>query len=161
MSTWLGVSVAVPLGIGLCTSFGALRTGASEWHIRLRKPKYNVPHSALLPVFCILYTFQGIASYLVANEMVVPQKTAELVAARAGHLGLGFYWLQLTFLVFWVPLLAFGPSLKLATADIGGSAVFQLLAMIEFFRLSVSGGLIMLVSFLATTALTFWNAALI
>ncbi|KAI8320765.1 hypothetical protein GQ54DRAFT_207734 [Martensiomyces pterosporus] len=161
MSAWLGLSIAVPLGIGLGTSFGALRPGASEWHIRLRKPTYNAPHAALLPVFCLLYTLQGIASYLVANEMVVPHKTPELVAARAGHLGLGFYWLQLTFLVFWPPLLAYGPSLKLAIADIAVSTLFQLLAIVQFFRLTVAGGLVMLLCFFATAALTAWNAALI
>ncbi|KAJ2056870.1 hypothetical protein GGI17_005961 [Coemansia sp. S146] len=161
MSSWSVLSVAVPLGLGLYASFGALRSGASEWHTRLRKPKYNPPHSALMPLFALLFTLEGIAAFLVSNEMVLARHTPEFVAVRAGQLGLGFYWLQLTFLIFWPALLAFGPSLKLALANITVAMLFHLAAMVEFFRLTVSGGMMMLLCFFVISALTAWNAALI
>ncbi|KAJ1834247.1 hypothetical protein IWW55_003378 [Coemansia sp. RSA 2706] len=161
MSSWLAVSVAVPLSIGLGTSFTVLRPGAIDWHRRLRKPKYNAPHPALLPLFAVLYTLGGISTYLVSNEMILAQHTSELVAARAGQLGLGFYWLGLTFIVFWPRLLAFGPSLKLALADVVVGGVFMLLAMVQFFRLTAAGGLLMLLCFGSLAALGTWNAALV
>ncbi|KAJ2476341.1 hypothetical protein IWW56_004973 [Coemansia sp. RSA 2131] len=161
MSSWIAVSVAIPLSLGLGTSFTALRPGAIDWHRRLRKPKYNVPHEALLPLFAFLYTIGGIGAYLVCNEMILARHTPELVAARAGRLGLGFYWLGLTFTVFWPRLLAFGPSLKLALADMAVGGLFMFLAMIQFFRLTVVGGLLMLVCFASVTALGTWNAVLV
>ncbi|KAJ2815582.1 hypothetical protein IWW50_006782, partial [Coemansia erecta] len=147
--------------IGLCTSFTALRPEAVDWHRRLRKPKYNAPHQALLPLFAFLYTIGGIGAYLVCNEMILARHTLELVAAQAGQLGLGFYWLGLTFTVFWPRLLAFGPSLKLALADVVVGGLFMFLAMIQFFRLTVAGGLLMLVCFASIAALGTWNAALV
>ncbi|KAJ2888141.1 hypothetical protein IWW38_004996 [Coemansia aciculifera] len=161
MSSWSGLSVAVPLVLGLYASFGALRSGASEWHTRLRKPKYNPSHAALMPIFALILTLEGMATYLVSNEMVLAQHTPELVAVRAGQLGLGFYWLQLTFLIFWPALLAFGPSLKLALANITVSMLFHLVAMVEFFRLTVAGGLLMMLCFFLVLAFAAWNAALI
>ncbi|KAJ2458159.1 hypothetical protein GGF42_002244 [Coemansia sp. RSA 2424] len=161
MSSWVGLSVAVPLGLGLYASFGALRSGASEWHARLCKPRYNPPHSVFMPIFALILTLEGIAAYLVSNEMILAQHTPEFVAVRAGQLGLGFYWLQLTFLIFWPALLAFGPSLKLALANVTVAMLFQLAAMVEFFRLTVAGGMLMLLCFFVVSALTAWNAALI
>ncbi|KAJ2161766.1 hypothetical protein GGF46_001185 [Coemansia sp. RSA 552] len=161
MSNWFGVSVAVPLGIGLCTTFAALRPGSADWHLRLRKPRYNAPHEALLPIFVLLFTLGGIGSYLVANEMTLAQHTPAPVAARAGQLGLGFYWLGLTFAAFWPRLMAFGPSLVLALADLGVGGMFYVLAMVQFFRLSILGGLLLLVCVGGIAGLATWNAALV
>ncbi|KAJ2082257.1 hypothetical protein H4R24_001703 [Coemansia sp. RSA 988] len=161
MSSWFALSVALPLSIGLCTSFSALRPEAIDWHRRLRKPKYNAPHSSLLPLFVLMYTIGGTGAYLVSNEMMLAQHTPELVAARAGQLGLGFYWLALTFIVLWPRMLAFGPSLKLALVDLTVGGLFQFLAMIQFFRLTAMGGMMLLMCFLGTVALAVWNGALI
>ncbi|KAI9505496.1 hypothetical protein GGI25_001000 [Coemansia spiralis] len=161
MSTWIGLSVAAPLGIGLCASYSALRPGASGWHRRLRKPKYNASHSSLLPLFAAIYAIEGIATCLVSNEMVVGHSTRELVAAQAGHWGLGFYWLSLTFLVFWPALIASESWLEIAMADIAVAGVFQFLALVQFFRLTTIGGLLQLLCFFVTLALGVWNAALI
>ncbi|KAJ2743259.1 hypothetical protein GGI20_003887 [Coemansia sp. BCRC 34301] len=114
-----------------------------------------------MPAFALLFTLEGIAAYLVSNEMTLAQHTPEFVAVRAGQLGLGFYWLHLTFLMLWPALLAFGPSLKLALANITVAMLFQLAAMVEFFRLAVAGGVLMLLCFFAISTLTAWNAALI
>ncbi|KAJ2607816.1 hypothetical protein H4S08_004684, partial [Coemansia sp. RSA 1365] len=138
-----------------------LRPEAVDWHRKLRKPKYNAPHSLLLPLFVFMYTIGGTGAYLVSNEMTLAQHTPELVAAQAGKLGLGFYWLGLTFIVLWPRMLAFGPSLKLALADLTIGGVFQFLAMIQFFRLTAIGGLMLLVCFFGTAALAIWNGALI
>ncbi|KAJ1999820.1 hypothetical protein GGI04_004412 [Coemansia thaxteri] len=151
----------MPLGVGLIASLGALRSDASDWHNRLRKPKYNPPHWALMPTFALIYTLEGIAAYLVSNEMMLAHRTPEDVAARAGQLGLGFYWLHLTFLIIWPALLASGTSLKLALANITVAMLFLLAAMVEFFRLTVGGGMLMLLCFFAVSTLTAWNAALI
>ncbi|KAJ2381078.1 hypothetical protein H4S02_006376, partial [Coemansia sp. RSA 2611] len=70
-----------------------------------------------MPLFALVLALEGIAAFLVSNEMILARHTPELVAVRAGQLGLRFYWLQLTFLIFWPALLAFGPSLKLALAN--------------------------------------------
>ncbi|KAJ2697254.1 hypothetical protein FB645_005969 [Coemansia sp. IMI 203386] len=160
MSSWSALSIAVPLGLGMALAHGGLRGGSIGWYNRLRKPRYNPPHSVLLPLLAGIYTLQGIASYLVANEMILAQHTVESVATRAGQLGLGFYWLEITFLVFW-PMLMSYESLKLALADLVVAVGFQFLAMVQFFRLSVVGGLIMLVCFFALSALGVWNAALV
>ncbi|KAJ2654625.1 hypothetical protein IWW48_005989 [Coemansia sp. RSA 1200] len=164
MSSWLGLSVGIPLGIGLGASYKALRPGASGWHSRLHKPKYNVPHSMLLPLFTALYTIEGVATYLVSNEMVLGnssnQETA--VVVQAGHWGLAYYWLSLTFLVFWPALVASGPMyVKAAMADISLAVVLQLLALVQFFRLSTAGGLLHLLCFFVTHTLAVWNLALI
>ncbi|KAJ1933036.1 hypothetical protein EC988_009253 [Linderina pennispora] len=157
MSSWIVPAVFVPVALGVGTSFKALSN--SDWHTRLRKPKYNAPHASLLPVLVLLYTLQGIGSYLVSNEMVVGDYTAELVAQIAGQAGLGFFWLQLTFLAFWPRLLACG--VRLALADLCVAVVVQVLGMIQFFRVSVAGGLLMLVSLLGCVALGVWNLALV
>ncbi|KAJ2241437.1 hypothetical protein GGI13_007333 [Coemansia sp. RSA 455] len=114
-----------------------------------------------MPLFALIFTLEGIAAFLVSNEMMLARHTPEFVAVRAGQLGLGFYWLQLTFLIFWPALLAFGPSLKLALANITVAMLFQLAAMVEFFRLTISGGMMMMLCFFAISTLTAWNAALI
>ncbi|KAJ1721467.1 hypothetical protein LPJ61_006038 [Coemansia biformis] len=161
MSSWLGVSVAVPLGLGLATSFAALHPAAVDWHRRLRKPRYNAPHGALMPLLALVYTAGGVGSYLVSSEMELARHTPELRAAQAGKMGLGFYWLGLTFVVFWPRLVAFGPSLRLALADLATGTVLQFLAMIEFFRLTAVGGLLMLVCFAVSAGLATWNGALV
>ncbi|KAJ2846432.1 hypothetical protein GGI22_006248 [Coemansia erecta] len=163
MSSWIGLSIGLPLSIGLGASYKALRPGSSGWHSRLHKPKYNVPHSLLLPLFAGLYTVEGMATYLVSNEMVLGgTNSREAVAVQAGHWGLGFYWLSLTFLFFWPALVASGPMfVKAAMANISIAAVLQLLALVQFFRLTVAGGLLHLVCLLVTQTLAVWNAALI
>ncbi|KAJ2795469.1 hypothetical protein H4R21_005099 [Coemansia helicoidea] len=161
MSSWVVVSVGVPVGLGLATSYAPLHPTAADWYRRLRKPRYNAPHNILLPALAVAYTAGGIGSYLVAGEMELARHTPELRAAQAGRLGLGFYWLGLTLAVLWPRLLAFGASPHLALADLAAAALLQLLAMIQFFRLTATGGLLMLLCFGVSAALATWNAALV
>ncbi|KAJ1802452.1 hypothetical protein LPJ75_006183 [Coemansia sp. RSA 2598] len=168
MSSWSALSIAVPLGLGMALAHGGLRESSIGWYNRLYKPKYNPPHRLLLPLFAAIYALQGIASYLVVNEMILAQHTAEPIATRAGQLGLGFYWLEITFLIFWPMVISYessrqcsGWALKLALVDLVVAVGFQFLAMVQFFRVSVVGGLIMLVCFFALSALGVWNAALV
>lgn len=162
MSSWFGVSVAIPLGVGIFTSFEALRSRASGWHTRLRKPQYNPPHASLLPLLAFVYTLEGMATFLVSNEMVLAQHTSdELLAVRSGHLALRFYWLHWSLLAIWPVLLAYGPSLNLAMADLCLSVVWLFASMIECFRLSTGGGLLMLLCLFVILPLAVWNGALI
>ncbi|KAI7822830.1 hypothetical protein BX661DRAFT_200341 [Kickxella alabastrina] len=166
MSSWSALSIAVPLSVGLGLSFNSFRRSSSSWHNQLRKPKYNIPHRHLLPVFAGLYTIQGLAAYLASNEMMLSHHTPEYTAVRAGQLGLGFYWLGLTFLAFWPMILASsatfgGWGLRWALVDLVVAVGFEFLAMVQFFRLGVGGGLMMLACFLVLAALALWNAALV
>ncbi|KAJ2782007.1 hypothetical protein GGI15_003055 [Coemansia interrupta] len=166
-------TAGVPLCAGMGLAFSALRPSAAGWHNRLRKPKYNIEHRMLMPLFAAIYTLQGLAAYLATNEMMLAQRTSETIATRAGQLGLGFYWLGLTFLVFWPPIIGYesshspghghghGWALKLAMVDMAVALGFQFLAMVQFFRLTAVGGLIMLLVFFAMKALGVWNAALV
>ncbi|KAJ1722441.1 hypothetical protein LPJ53_003125 [Coemansia erecta] len=173
MSSWSALSIGVPLCAGMGLAFSTLRPSAAGWHNRLRKPTYNIEHRMLMPLFAAIYTLQGLAAYLATNEMMLAQRTSEMIATRAGQLGLGFYWLGLTFLVFWPSIIGYesshspghghghGWALKLAMVDIVVALGFQFLAMVQFFRLTAVGGLIMLLVFFAMTALGVWNAALV
>ncbi|KAJ1642484.1 hypothetical protein LPJ64_005672 [Coemansia asiatica] len=167
MSSWSALSIAVPLGLGMSLAHRWFRSESIGWYNRLRKPRYNPPHRLLLPSLALIYVLQGISSYLAANEMILAQHTSEPVATRAGQLGLGFYWLEITFLIFWPLLISYesqmgsGWMLKLALVDLVVAVGFQFLAMVQFFRLSVIGGLVMLACFFALTTLGIWNAALV
>ncbi|KAJ2780933.1 hypothetical protein H4R18_003180 [Coemansia javaensis] len=161
MSTWLSVSVAVPLCLGVGPSFAVLRPEAADWHRRLRKPRYGVTHGALLPLVALVSVVGGIGAHLAASEAELARHTPELRAARVGQVGLGFYWLGLTFLALWPRLVALGPSLRLALADVAVGGLLQLVATVQFFRLTAAGGLLLLLCFSASAALAAWNAALV
>ncbi|KAJ2448819.1 hypothetical protein EV183_005237 [Coemansia sp. RSA 2336] len=161
MSSWLAVSLAVPVGIGLGTSFSVLQPRAAGWYHRLRKPTNNVPFQALFPGFALLYTLCGISAYLAINEAMLAQNTQALKAVRAGQLGMGSFWLGLTFAVFWPRMLAWGPSLKLALANGVVAGMWFLVAAVQFFRLTVAGGMLMLACVAMLGGLGWWNASLI
>ncbi|KAJ2844881.1 hypothetical protein IWW36_005012, partial [Coemansia brasiliensis] len=161
MSSWLALSIAVPVGIGLSTSISVLQPGAVSWYYRLRKPKYNIPFQALLPGFALLYTLCGISAYLATNEMILAQHTQELKAVRAGQLGMGSFWLGLTFAVFWPRMLALGPSLKLALANGAVASIWLLIATVQFFQLTIASGMLMLTCVAMFCGLGWWNVSLV
>ncbi|KAJ1738825.1 hypothetical protein LPJ68_005235, partial [Coemansia sp. RSA 1086] len=80
---------------------------------------------------------------------------------RAGQLGMGSFWLGLTFAVFWPRMLALGPSLKLALANGVVANMWFLVAATQFFQLTIAGGMLMLSCVVMFGTLGWWNASLV
>lgn len=62
--TYIGISVAVCLIIGLLSGF-ATQSSVNDWYLQLNKPAFNPPNWIFAPVWTLLYIMMGIAAGIV------------------------------------------------------------------------------------------------
>lgn len=106
-------------GIGSLFTFSAIST----WYVYLNKPFFSPPNWIFGPVWTLLYTFMGIAAYLVWRRFQFGKK------ARAfWHV----YWTQLILNALW-SILFFGFKFT-------GLAFIEILAMWYFIARSIQEG---------------------
>lgn len=104
-----GLSLAVSIGIPLAGGIVGGITSAKDirgWYRQLKKPKWNPPDVLFGIMWPLLYTSQGVASWLVFRQNGVNRV-----------LPLSLYGAQLVLNWIWQPLFFKAHKLRLATAD--------------------------------------------
>jgi translocator protein len=129
----LVVSILLPQAAG---AIGALCTASSipSWYADLEKPWFNPPNWIFGPVWTILYIMMGAALYLVWRNGLADRKRKTAVALFAVQLALNLLW----------SILFFGMRSPLAgLVEIAFLWVFILAALMAFYRVSKSAGLLL------------------
>ena len=62
--TYIGISVAVCLLIGLLSGF-ATQSSVNDWYLHLNKPIFTPPNWIFVPVWTLLYIMMGVAAGIV------------------------------------------------------------------------------------------------
>lgn len=116
----LAVSIGVPLLSGQILGLLAVKD-VRGWYTKLRKPKWCPPNFLFAPIWTVLYTAGGVASWLVWKQKA---------AARA--LPLSLYAVQLVLNLAWTPIFFKTHRIDVALADAAamlGVAVAATVAM--------------------------------
>ena len=143
------LSLALPVGTGLLSALLSGDIGKS--YEKLVKPPFAPPGWLFGPVWLVLYLLMGYAAYRI---LLKKDNTPE---AREG---LFDYGVQLLFNFMWT-ILFFGFQFRLAAlVDILALLGFLLFAMIRFYRVDKTAGLLLLPYFLWTSFAAVLNAAI-
>ncbi len=149
MNEWLALAIAIAVCFG-AAALGSLPTvrGLREWYPSLRTPSWNPPNGVFGPVWTALYLAMAIAAWLVWRS------GTDLAVA------LGLFALQLALNVAW-SLVFFGQR-NVSGAFVVVVALWLAIAatLIEFIRIDLVAGLL-LVPYLAwVTFASFLNRAI-
>lgn len=129
--------MALFVGVPLLQGFAAASYTVSEvknWLSKLKQPRWRPPNWLFGPVWSVLYTVMGVASWLVWREGGF--------AAQAVPLGL--YCAHLIFNFAWTPIFFKAHRLDLALADLSVMLGLSVMATIEFFKVNPVAGYLML-----------------
>lgn len=122
-------AVSVPLGVGVLTSALSMSAVKSLWP-RLRKPPWCPPPSLFGPMWSVMYTFMGVASWFAGR-------------AGGGAAALVPYGVQLALNAAWNPLFFLGRRADIALVEIvalGGAAAYT---AVKFWQVSTVAGVLM------------------
>lgn len=122
----------------LVGAFGSLFTISEipTWYATLALPSWSPPSEVFAPVWLTLYTFMGVAAYMVFNH----RKTRDGVGSA-----LTLYAIQLVLNGAWSVIFFGFHMIGLAFAEILLLAFFVGLTTIRFWRISASAGVLMLI----------------
>ncbi|CAG9467036.1 unnamed protein product [Pedinophyceae sp. YPF-701] len=102
----LAGSIALPVGIGFAGAIWTIDEARGPWYRGLKKPRWNPPNRLFGPVWTVIYTTMGVASWMVARKGGAGAKTA-----------LAVYGANLVFNAAWSPLFFRYHKLKIAMSD--------------------------------------------
>ncbi len=141
---FVALPVAAGAGVGML-----IAPEIKGWYKTLRKPSWNPPNWLFGPVWTVLYTMMGIASYRVYK-------------AGGGALPMGLYTSQLVMNLAWSPLFFKTHKLGLASAEIVGLLGVLAATIVEFDKVDRTAALMMLpygawTSFAAALTVTIWQ----
>lgn len=145
------VALLLPLSLG---GVGAVATNRSvqTWYQTLRKPSFNPPDWVFGPVWTLLYTLMGLASWLVWRE-----RNKDRPAVQEA---LGWYSAQLLFNSVW-SIIFFGMRrIRLALVDIVALWGTLLITITRFFHVRESAAWLLLPYFLWVSFATLLNTAI-
>jgi len=141
---WLGVCFAA-------AAFGGLFM-PGEWYVTLRKPTWNPPGWIFGPVWTALYTMMAIAAWLVWKRG----------GFKVQRVALSFFLLQLLLNALWSPLFFGLHNPGFAFVDIVLLWLALLATLIQFLRVSVLAGSLLVpylawVTFASLLNWTLWR----
>jgi translocator protein len=141
---------AVALGIALAAPFVAAVLGGvatssslSTWYQRLKKPSWNPPSWIFGPVWTLLYTMMGVASWLVWKEGRTG-KERDLSTSAESRAALRLYGIHLVFNALW-SIIFFGlRRIGWAAAEI--AVLWSLIAatLVRFHRIKKLAGMLLI-----------------
>lgn len=142
----LPVALIIPL---VAATIGSIATNRSRfgWYRRLRKPTWNPPEWVFGPVWTLLFTAMGVASWLVwrrgqrssEEETVQDQRTTHAEVQGA----LTFYGIQLALNTLWSVIFFGLRRLDLALVEIVPFWTTILLTLVRFYRIHPVAGLLL------------------
>ena len=120
----LAVSIAIPNVGGVLSALGnspRKTSGTKEWYDSLKRSPLNPPPKIFAPVWTVLYTSMGIASYLIATDGGVLSDhfpcTKKVESQETRNLLFLGYGTQLLLNFLWSPLFFRQKKVKLAMLD--------------------------------------------
>lgn len=144
------ICIAIPLAVGTLSGF--LTRNSREIFENLNKPPLSPPGWLFPVVWTILFTFMGIASYLVLTSRAPAEDIASALKVYVVQLAFNFLW----------SILFFGLSLYLpAFFWLVLLELLILAATILFFRISHPAGILMLPYLLWVAFAGYLNLAII
>jgi len=159
----LGVALAVPF---VAAAIGGRATGKSvnTWYRTLRKPAWNPPGWVFGPVWTVLYTMMGIASWQVwrsGNGPTLEDNTlVEPAKKRVVNGALALYGVHLGFNVFWSVLFFGQRNIKWALAEIFVLWALIAATLVRFYRIKPEAGLLLVPYLLWSTFAAVLNATI-
>lgn len=145
------ISVIIPLAIGFISSF--LVGDSYEIFQELNKPSYTPPGWVFAPVWTILYTLMGIASYRIWMYGTENRGVRGALFTYGVQLILNFLW----------TIIFFGLQLRgLALIEIIILLIFIIITTIRFYRIDKTAGYLLIpyilwVSFAAILNFSIWR----
>lgn len=142
----IAISILIAQAAGIIGSVFTV-SGVQTWYTTITKPSWNPPSWVFGPVWITLYTFMGIASFLVWQQKESP----------GAKLALGIYGLHLALNALW-SILFFGlKNPGLAFAEIIILLIFILMTTFLFWRINTWAGILMLPYIIWVSFATFLN----
>ncbi|MCG8539380.1 MAG: tryptophan-rich sensory protein [Clostridia bacterium] len=148
--TALVVSIFIALSVGLLSSYFVMST--FEEYVELIKPSFAPPASVFAPVWTVLYTLMGIASYRI---WMYGTEREDVRSA------LFYYGLQLFFNFLWT-IIFFGLGLRgLAYLEIILLLILIIVTTVRFYRIDEIAGYLFIpyvlwVAFASVVNLSIW-----
>ncbi|GAB4823348.1 hypothetical protein N2152v2_010394 [Parachlorella kessleri] len=147
----MGNAISLALAVGVPVLGGgaiglSIRPDIDGWYKKVRKPKWNPPNWVFGPVWTVLYSAMGVASWRVWQ-------------AGGGQLPLTLYGIQLALNFLWSPLFFKKHDLNLASLDITVLLGVLAATIVEFNKVDPFAAQLLLPYLGWTTfatALTYW-----
>ncbi len=154
----LGLALLLPF-VAAAIGGAATASSVSTWYRTLRKPSWNPPAWIFGPVWTLLYTMMGVASWLVWKEGR-KGKASDLATDARSQGALGFYGVHLAFNALW-SILFFGMKrLDLAAAEIGVLWSMIAATAARFYQIKPLAGLLLVPYLLWATFASILNITL-
>ncbi|OSX77110.1 hypothetical protein BU14_0161s0030 [Porphyra umbilicalis] len=131
MALALAAAVGLPLVIGFAGSLISA-PGIRTWYPTLTKPSWNPPASVFGPVWSVLYTAMGYASYRVWRVVGLSPSALWIT-----------YGVQLALNAAWNPLMFAGQKIDVAMADIVALLIGATATAVKFGRVDAVAGRLM------------------
>ena len=160
---WRALPVALIIPF-VAATIGSVATSRSlfGWYRRLRKPTWNPPDWVFGPVWTVLFTAMGVASWLVwrRGQLSAEEETAQ--DQRAIHTevqgALTFYGIQLVLNTLWSVIFFGLRRLDLALIEIVPFWTTLLVTVVRFYRIHPTAGLLLVPYQLWVTFAALLNA---
>ncbi len=146
----LSISIAVCEMAGIIGSLFTIRK-IPTWYASLKKPSFRPPNRLFGPVWTLLYLLMGISAYLIWQEGLESLVVKEALVVFLMQLALNVVW-SIAFFGFESP---FGGLIVIAL--LWGAI---LLSIIEFIRLSLTAGLLLIPYIVWVSFAAVLNAAI-
>lgn len=131
MALPLAAAVGLPLVIGFAGSLISA-PGIRTWYPTLRKPSWNPPAAVFGPVWSVLYTAMGVASWRVWRVVGLSPSALWIT-----------YGVQLALNAAWNPLMFAGQKIDVALADIVALLAGATASAVQFGRVDALAGRLM------------------
>ncbi|KAK9813948.1 hypothetical protein WJX73_006152 [Symbiochloris irregularis] len=126
VASFIGLPLAAGIGVGV-----AIQHDVQHWYKHLKKPSWNPPDALFGPVWTVLYTAMGYASYLVFK-------------AGGGPVPLTLYGVQLALNLAWSPLFFKVKEIGFAVADITALVGVLVATIVEFHKVDPTAAYLLL-----------------
>eukprot|EP00892_Ulva_mutabilis_P010430 jgi/Ulvmu1/775/UM010_0149.1 len=147
---FLVASVGLNLGVGATLGILAVPS-IKKWYKKLKKPSWTPPNAVFGPIWSILYTSMGVASWMVFKQG----------GFSAQKRPLGLYALHLAVNFAWQPLFFQAKRLDVAMVDISALLVMTAATAKAFHKVAPKAGALMLPELAWVAYAAALNAALL
>lgn len=163
LSHWRALPVALIIPL-VAATIGGVATNRSRfgWYRRLQKPTWNPPDWVFGPVWTLLFTAMGVASWLVwrRGQRSSEEETAQDQQATHAEVqgALTFYGIQLALNTLWSVIFFGRRRLDLALIEIVPLWTTIMVTLVRFYRIHPVAGLLMVPYQLWVTFAALLNA---
>ena len=140
------IAIIIPQLAGALGAFFTMQS-VDGWYLTLVKPGWNPPAWVFGPVWTLLYTMMGIASFLIWK------KRGTIRVSKA----LAFYGVQLIFNILWSMLFFGSKNIGLALIEIIVLWVLIFITLKEFYKINKNAALLLIPYLLWVTFASFLN----